>query len=68
VNAGKIRQITVNRHQLYAKGVSVLDMVRAVNDSNFLLPAGDIKVGRLNYNIYTNNQFKVVAPTEDSCA
>jgi len=43
-------------------------MVRAVNDSNFLLPAGDIKVGRLNYNIYTNNQFKVVAPTEDSCA
>jgi CzcA family heavy metal efflux pump len=67
VDGGKIRQITVNlnRDQLYAKGLSVLDVVRAVNDSNFLLPAGDIKVGRLNYNIYTNNQFKLVAPMED---
>jgi CzcA family heavy metal efflux pump len=67
VDGGKIRQITVNlnRDQLYAKGLSILDVVRAVNDSNFLLPAGDIKVGRLNYNIYTNNQFKLVAPMED---
>src|SRR2546425_688907 len=60
VDGGKVRQITVNlnRDQLFAKGLSVLDVVRAVNDSNFLLPAGDIKVGRLDYNIYTNNQFR----------
>src|SRR6058998_4091326 len=46
VDGGKVRQITVNlnRDQLFAKGLSVLDVVRAVNDSNFLLPAGDIKV------------------------
>jgi multidrug efflux pump subunit AcrB len=62
-----VRQITVNlnRDQLYAKGLSVLDVVRAVNDANFLLPSGDIRVGRLDYNIYTNNQFKIVQPMED---
>jgi hydrophobe/amphiphile efflux-1 (HAE1) family protein len=67
VDGGKVRQITVNlnRDQLYAKRLSVLDVVRAVNEANFLLPAGDIKVGRLDYNIYTNNQFKIVQPMED---
>ena len=67
VDGGRVRQITVNlnRDQLWAKGLSVLDVVKAVNDSNFLLPAGDINVGRLNYNIYTNNQFKLVSPMED---
>jgi CzcA family heavy metal efflux pump len=67
VDGGRVRQITVNlnRDQLYAKALSVLDVVRAVNDSNFLLPAGDIKLGRLDYNIYTNNQFKIVQPMED---
>ena len=67
VDGGKVRQITVNlnRDQLYAKGLSVLDVVRAVNSANFLLPAGDIKAGRLDYNIYTNNQFKIVQPMED---
>src|SRR5262245_30564392 len=67
VDGGKVRQITVNlnRDQLYAKGLSVLDVVRASNDSNFLVPAVDIKVGRLDYNIYTNNQFKLVSPMED---
>jgi multidrug efflux pump subunit AcrB len=66
VDGGKVRQITVNlnRDQLYAKGLSVLDVVRAVNDSNFLLPSGDIRVGRLDYNIYTNNQFRVVQPMQ----
>jgi CzcA family heavy metal efflux pump len=66
-DGGKVRQITVNlnRDQLYAKGLSVLDVVRAVNDSNFLLPSGDIRVGRLDYNIYTNNQFKIVQPMQD---
>src|SRR3989440_10148094 len=67
VDGGKVRQITVNlnRAQLYAKRLSVLDVVRAVNDSNFLLPAGDIKVGRLDYNIYTNNQIRLVRPFDD---
>src|SRR6266545_5419804 len=37
VDGGKIRQIAVNlnRDLLYAKGLSVLDVVRSVNDANF---------------------------------
>src|SRR5215813_3098055 len=60
VDGGKIRQITVNldRDRLYAKGLSV-------NDANFLLPSGDVKLGSVDYNVFTNNQFSVVAPMED---
>src|SRR5262245_6264345 len=67
VDGGKLRQITVNlnRDLLYAKGLSVLDVVRAVNDANFLLPSGDIKIGSVDYNIQTNNQFALVKPMED---
>ena len=35
--------------------LSILDVARAVNSANFLLPAGGIKAGRLDDNIYTNN-------------
>jgi CzcA family heavy metal efflux pump len=67
VDGGKIRQISVNlnRDLLYAKGISVLDVVRSVNDSNFLLPSGDIKIGSIDYNMFTNNQFQLVKPMED---
>jgi len=67
VDGGQIRQISVNlnRDLLYAKGLSVLDVVRAVNDANFLLPSGDIKIGTVDYNISTNNQFQLVKPMED---
>src|SRR2546425_13026203 len=67
VDGGKVRQISVNlnRDQLYAKGLSILDVVRAVNNANFLLPSGDLNVGRLDYNLYTNNQFQIIQPMED---
>src|SRR5262245_42266141 len=67
VDGGKLRQISVNlnRDLLYAKSLSVLDVVRAVNDANFLMPSGDIKIGSVDYNIQTNNQFALVKPMED---
>src|SRR3989454_1024516 len=67
VDGGKIRQITVNlnRDLLYSKGISVTEVARAVNDSNFLLPSGDVKLGSIDYNVFTNNQFSVVEPMED---
>jgi hydrophobe/amphiphile efflux-1 (HAE1) family protein len=67
VDGGKIRQITVNLNAdlLYAKGISVTEVARAVNDANFLLPSGDVKLGQLDYNVFTNNQFAVVEPMED---
>jgi hydrophobe/amphiphile efflux-1 (HAE1) family protein len=67
VDGGKIRQITVNlnRDLLYSKGISVTEVARAVNDSNFLLPSGDMKLGTIDYNVFTNNQFSIVEPMED---
>ena len=67
VDGGKIRQITINldRDRLYSKGLSVNEVTRAVNDANFLLPSGDVKVGTFDYNVFTNNQFSVVEPMED---
>jgi hydrophobe/amphiphile efflux-1 (HAE1) family protein len=67
VDGGRVRQISVNlnRDLLYAKGLSVLDVVRAVNDANFLLPSGNIKVGTVDYQLFTNNQFQLVKPMED---
>ncbi|MGH7267711.1 MAG: efflux RND transporter permease subunit [Candidatus Rokuibacteriota bacterium] len=67
VDGGKVRQISVNlnRDLLYAKGLSVLDVVRAVNDANFLMPSGEIKIGTVDYKLFTNNQFEVVEPMED---
>ena len=67
VDGGKIRQITINldRDRLYSKGLSVNEVTRAVNDANFLLPSGDVKLGSFDYNVFTNNQFSVVAPMED---
>src|SRR2546429_479330 len=32
---------------------------------NSLPPAGDMKAGRLDYNLYTNNQFAIVRPMEN---
>src|SRR5262249_23818766 len=31
----------------------------------FLLPSGDVKLGTLDYNVFTNNQFSIVEPMED---
>ncbi|HEV8437835.1 MAG TPA: efflux RND transporter permease subunit [Methylomirabilota bacterium] len=67
VDGGKIRQITVNlnRDLLYSKGISVPEVARVVNDSNFLLPSGDVKLGTVDYNVFTNNQFSIVEPMEN---
>src|ERR687887_1060041 len=55
---GRYRQIMVyvDPLKLEAHQLSVMDVVRAVNDSNLILPAGDVKIGSYDYNIYTNSQ------------
>ena len=67
VEGGKIRQINVNLDPalLHARGLSILDVVKAVKASNLILPSGDIKAGNLDYNVFTNNQFKTVEPITD---
>lgn len=55
---GKTRQIMVyvDPLKLQAHELSPMDVVRATNSSNLILPAGDVRLGPLDYNIYTNAQ------------
>jgi HAE1 family hydrophobic/amphiphilic exporter-1 len=55
---GKYRQIMVyvDPRQLQAHNLSPMDIVRATNNSNLILPAGDLRLGPTDDNIYTNAQ------------
>jgi multidrug efflux pump subunit AcrB len=57
---GKYRQIMVyvDPLKLEAHQLSVMDVVRTVNDSNLIMPAGDVKIGPFDYNIYANSQLR----------
>jgi multidrug efflux pump subunit AcrB len=59
---GKYRQIQiyVDPVKLEAHELSVMDVVRSVNQSNLILPAGDVRIGPKDYNIYANSQIPVV--------
>src|SRR5450432_280478 len=46
--------------KLEAHQLSLMDVVRSVNNSNLILPAGDVQIGPLDYNIYTNSQLETV--------
>src|SRR5215470_13096815 len=58
---GKYRQIQVyvDPMKLEAHQLSLMDVVRSVNESNSILPSGDVRIGPKDFNIYTNAQ----APT-----
>jgi len=49
-------QVFVDPMKLEAYQLSLMDVVRAVNDSNLILPAGDVRIGNRDYNIYANSQ------------
>src|SRR6202012_2712028 len=55
---GRYRQIQiyVDPLKLEAHNMSLMDVVRSVNDSNLILPAGDVRIGPKDYNIYANSQ------------
>lgn len=57
---GRWRQIMLyaDPYKLEANQLSPMDVVRSVNESNVILPAGDVQIGRYDYNIYTNSMLK----------
>src|SRR5262245_39645881 len=59
---GKYRQIMVyvDPLKMEARQLSAMDVVRSVNDANLILPAGDVKIGPLDYSIYTNSQLNTI--------
>jgi hydrophobic/amphiphilic exporter-1 (mainly G- bacteria), HAE1 family len=54
-------QVFVDPVKLEAHQLSIMDVVHAINDSNLILPAGDVRIGNRDYNIYANSQ----VPTPD---
>jgi HAE1 family hydrophobic/amphiphilic exporter-1 len=59
---GKYRQIMVyvDPLKLEAHQLSPMDVVRSVNSSNLILPAGDTRIGPLDYSLYTNSQVDTI--------
>ncbi|MGH7814209.1 MAG: efflux RND transporter permease subunit [Candidatus Binataceae bacterium] len=57
---GRYRQIEayVNREALEARGLSLMDVVRSLNQTNLIIPAGDAVIGNTDYFIYTNSMVK----------
>ena len=59
---GRYRQIMVyvDPLKLEAHQLSVMDVVRSVNEANLILPAGDVKIGPFDANLYANSQINDV--------
>jgi hydrophobic/amphiphilic exporter-1 (mainly G- bacteria), HAE1 family len=57
VFGGIYRQIMVyvDPNKLASRQMSLMDVVGAVNDSNLILPAGDVKMGPYDYFVYSNS-------------
>jgi multidrug efflux pump subunit AcrB len=64
---GKVRQITVfmDQSRMLARGVSPSDVVKAINAQNAIIPAGDIKIGDLDYYVYSNSLIDLVEKIND---
>jgi multidrug efflux pump subunit AcrB len=64
---GRWREIMLyaDPYKLEARQMSLMDVVRAMNDSNLILPAGDVQIGRYDYNIYANSQVSKVTDIND---
>ncbi|MEP7151373.1 MAG: efflux RND transporter permease subunit [Nitrospira sp.] len=64
---GKVRQITVflDQQRLLARGISPSDVVTALNSQSAIIPAGDVKIGDLDYYVYSNSLIDVVDKIND---
>lgn len=64
---GRYRQIQVyvDPVKLEAHQMSVMDVVKSLNASNLILPAGDVRIGPKDYNIYANSQVPIVDQIND---
>ncbi|HEX7727899.1 MAG TPA: efflux RND transporter permease subunit, partial [Terracidiphilus sp.] len=51
-------QIYVDPLKMEARNLSLNDVVQSVGNSNLILPAGDVRIGSKDFNIYANSQFR----------
>jgi multidrug efflux pump subunit AcrB len=50
-------QVYIDPLKMEARNLSLNDVVQSVNSSNLILPAGDVRIGSNDFNIYANSQF-----------
>jgi hydrophobic/amphiphilic exporter-1 (mainly G- bacteria), HAE1 family len=64
---GKYRQIMVyaDREALQARGLTLMDVVHALNDANPIIPAGYATIGDTNYFVTTNSMIEDPAKIND---
>ncbi|MHB8734496.1 MAG: efflux RND transporter permease subunit [Terriglobales bacterium] len=67
VSGGRVREIEISLdpQQLQARGLTLADAVAAVNNANFILPSGNLRAGKLDYNVFTNTQYQAIDPLRD---
>jgi CzcA family heavy metal efflux pump len=60
---GKQRQVQVDidTQKLQAYGLSAADVVNAISAQNIILPAGDVKMGHVDYEVETNSALTSIA-------
>ncbi len=59
---GRYRQIMVyvDPLKLEAHQLSVMDVVHSINEANLILPAGDVKIGPYDYDVYADGQINAM--------
>ncbi len=64
---GVTRQIMLyaDPFKLESRQLSTMDVVRGINDANLILPAANVQIGQLDYNIYTNSLLPSVTEIDD---
>lgn len=67
VSGGKIREIQVmlDRNRIEAANLTSQQIVQAIQNSNLILPSGELKSGVFDYSLKTESQFNVVEPMGD---
>jgi hydrophobic/amphiphilic exporter-1 (mainly G- bacteria), HAE1 family len=64
---GKYRQVMVyvDPYKMFSRQLDPMDVVNAINNSNLILPAGDVKMGPYDYYIYSNSLVDEVKQLND---
>jgi multidrug efflux pump subunit AcrB len=64
---GRVREIVVevDPDRMREKGISILDVERAVRANHLVAPAGNIRIGAIDYNVFTNSLFRQTREMND---
>ena len=67
VTGGRIREIHImlDRDRIQARQLPIANVIKAVQNSNLIVPSGDLKSGVFDYALKTESLFNVVAPIGD---